>query len=173
MIPTQAEATLTRESVRQSAHRARTQRAKLIVFGFSHPDPAHEPIYLGTRIEQVYKILGQTAIYGTNQTIAGIAHLDGREIMIIDLYRKIFGVETAQTQYVMVFQIGREQLIGLPLSEAPLLVEVSPEEIRPLPPGYTQIDTLEMATHIAVVPSETGESLSVFLLDAAHVNLTR
>jgi purine-binding chemotaxis protein CheW len=43
-------------------------------------------------------------------------------------------------------------------------MEVPLSTIRVLPESYRRADTLEVASHVAVIPQEAG-SLSVFLLD--------
>lgn len=119
-------------------------------------------------IERVYKILNRTSIYGSGTNQVGIAHISDREITVIDLHRRFFkasSINEAETNgYLVILQNTTGELYGIPVAEAPILMDVPLSTIRVLPESYRQADTLEIARHVAVIPQEE-ESLTVFLLD--------
>jgi purine-binding chemotaxis protein CheW len=56
------------------------------------------------------------------------------------------------------------ELYGIPVADSPLLIEVPLSRIRVLPESYRRANTLDLASHVAVIPQE-GAPLTVFLLD--------
>jgi purine-binding chemotaxis protein CheW len=56
------------------------------------------------------------------------------------------------------------ELYGIPVAETPVLMEVSLSQVRVLPESYRRADTLDVASHVAVIPQETAP-LTLFVLD--------
>jgi purine-binding chemotaxis protein CheW len=53
---------------------------------------------------------------------------------------------------------------GIVINETPTLFDVSLSQIRVLPASYRQNDTLNIASHVMIIPYKE-DSLTVFLLD--------
>ncbi|MCP2728101.1 chemotaxis protein CheW [Limnofasciculus baicalensis] len=134
---------------------------KLIVFTIKN-------LNFSLPIERVYKILNRTTIYSSGTNQVGIAHISDREITVIDLHRRFFKAslinESESNGYLVILQNTTGELYGIPVAEAPILMDVPLSTIRVLPETYRQADTLEIARHVAVIPQGEG-ALTVFLLD--------
>jgi purine-binding chemotaxis protein CheW len=150
-----------------------TKRLKLILFNLKQPEHSGKlrQLNLGARIESVHKILSQTAIYSSGQTIVGVAHIGDREVTIFDLHRQIFNTELPNAGYIVVLKTTDQELVGIPVSDAPMLVEVTATEIRQLPTRYRLMDILGLASHVVRVDTEVGPQ-TVFLLDTDRFTLS-
>ena len=134
---------------------------KLIVFTIKN-------LNFSLPIERVYKILNRTTIYSSGTNQVGVTHIGDREITVIDLHRRFFQAssikESESNGYLVILQNTMGELYGIPVAEAPSLMDIPLSTIRVLPESYRQADTLEIASHVAVIPQEEG-ALTVFLLD--------
>ena len=138
-----------------------TSVLKLVVFGIGS-------LTLALPIEFVNKVVNQTRVYSSGLNHMGIAHLGDSEITIIDLHRRLFKSEqTSQSgkgSYLIITKNTLGEIFGIPVTETPALMDLPLSLIRVLPESYRRADTLEIASHVAVIPQET-EPLTVFLLD--------
>ncbi|MEO8891797.1 MAG: chemotaxis protein CheW [Coleofasciculaceae cyanobacterium] len=137
-----------------------TNNVELIVFSIGS-------LNLALPIKSVYKVSNYTPIYGSGVGVVGVTRVDGQEVTVIDLYRRFFkanpGEYTTGGYLVQVLNAAGE-LYGIPVVETPVLMEVSLSLIRVLPQSYRYSDTLDLASHVAVIPQNTA-SLTIFLLD--------
>lgn len=124
---------------------------------------------LALALEQVQKVINLPPIYSSGLNPIGVAQIGEREITVIDLHRRLFRSEAASTEvrhsYLLLLQTAKREILGISVTETPLLIEVPTTLIRRLPESYRRADTLEIASHIAVVPLGTGGSRTLFLLD--------
>lgn len=138
-----------------------TPTLKLIVFGMGS-------LNLALRIESIYKVLDRTPVYSSGLNPVGVAHLGDREVTVVDLYWRFFKAsshkEGDRGGYLIIVQNTTGELYGIPVAETPTLVEVPLSMIRALPESYRRADTLEVASHVAVIPQE-GVALTIFLLN--------
>ncbi len=138
-----------------------TSFLKLVVFGIGN-------LNLALRIESVYKVVNHTSTYGSGLGAVGITHLGEYEITVVDLHQRFFKSnqigESKLGAYLVVVQNTTGELYGIPVAETPTLMEVSVSMIRVLPESYRRADTLDVASHVAVIPQD-GTPLTVFLLD--------
>lgn len=134
---------------------------KLIIFEVGN-------LNLALPIESVFKILNYTPIYGSGVNQVGITHVGDFEVTVVDLYRRFFKSSQSQEyfrgNYLVVVQNKTGELYGIPVADTPILMEVPSSKIRILPESYRRADTLDVASHVAVIPQETAP-LTVFLLD--------
>lgn len=134
---------------------------KLVVFTMGN-------LNLALPIKSVYKVVNHTPIYSSGVVPVGVTHLGDVEITVIDLYRRFFQESLANSSsgcnYLVIVQNTTGELYGIPVAETPILMEVPSSLIRVLPESYRRADTLDVASHVAVIPQETA-SLTVFLLD--------
>jgi|ERR671933_45409 purine-binding chemotaxis protein CheW len=144
-----------------SRNRQAASLLKLVVFGMGS-------LNLALRIESVYKVVNHTSTYGSGLGSVGVTHLGDGEITVVDLHRRFFKSsqigESNLSSYLVVIQNTIGELYGIPVAETPALMEVSLSMIRVLPESYRRADTLEVASHVAVIPQE-GAPLTIFLLD--------
>ncbi|NES19876.1 MAG: chemotaxis protein CheW [Symploca sp. SIO3E6] len=134
---------------------------KLIVFQMGS-------LNLALPIEVIYKILNHKPIYGSGTNQVGVVHLDEQEVTVVDLYRRLFNSgstsEDYQNSYLVIVQNATGELYGIPVADTPILMEVPLSQIRILPESYRRADTLDIASHVAVI-NQTEVALTVFLLD--------
>jgi purine-binding chemotaxis protein CheW len=134
---------------------------KLIVFEMGS-------LNLALPIDSVYKVLNYTPIYGSGINQVGVTHVGEFEVTVVDLYQRFFkSISTKETEtggYLVLVQNTTGELYGIPVAETPVLMEVSLSQVRVLPESYRRADTLDVASHVAVIPQETAP-LTVFVLD--------
>lgn len=134
---------------------------KLVVFGMGG-------LNLALRIESVYKVVNYTPIYSSGLNHVGVAHLGDCEVTVVDLHWRFFkssqAAEFKSGGYLVIVRNTTGELYGIPVAETPVLMEVPLSIIRAVPESYRRADTLEVATHVAVIPQEVAP-VTVFLLD--------
>ncbi len=132
---------------------------------------------LALPIHMVYKVVPQDLVYGSGQYPAGITIVGDQEYTVIDLEDRLFGrslihrdslvpqtMESQIQSYLLLVQLNTGEYIGIPVSQAPTLVEVPLTEIRVLPLSYRKIDTLSIASHIVKI-QENDRVKMIFILD--------
>ncbi|MGF1481795.1 MAG: chemotaxis protein CheW [Cyanophyceae cyanobacterium] len=120
-------------------------------------------------IDVVQKIINRTTVYGSGLNHTGIAHVGDQEITVVDLHKRLFQTsqleESGTTGYIVLFKNSHGEQMGILSVQTPTLMDVSLSELRVLPESYRRADTLEIASHVAVIP-QVPESLTIFLLDS-------
>lgn len=138
-----------------------TPNLKLVVFVMGS-------LHLALHIESVYKVVNQTAVYKTGMGSVGVAHVGDREVTVVDLYRRFFKESQISSSdlvsHLVLVQNTMGELYGIPVADTPVLIEVPLPMIRVLPQSYRGADTLDVASHVAVIPQE-ATALTIFLLD--------
>jgi purine-binding chemotaxis protein CheW len=134
---------------------------KLIVFGVGS-------LNLALPIESVYKVVNHTSVYSSGLNHVGVAHVGDGEVTVVDLYRRFFK-ESQNSKfglggYLVLVKNTTGELYGIPVADTPVLLEVPTSLVRILPESYRRADTLEVASHVAVIPQEVAP-LTVFILD--------
>jgi len=98
----------------------------------------------------------------------GVTHVGEREITVVDLHQRFFKSslpsESQPGGYLVIVKNSTGELYGIPVADTPVLMEVPLSMIRVLPESYRRADTLDVASHVAVIPQE-GAPVTVFLLD--------
>ncbi|MBR8826468.1 MAG: chemotaxis protein CheW [Gomphosphaeria aponina SAG 52.96 = DSM 107014] len=119
-------------------------------------------------IESVQKVIKSTQVYGSGLSHLGIAHIEDREITVIDLHKRLFSTSQpipseAKTYLILAKNSSGEQF-GIIVNQTPSLVDVPLSSVRVLPESYRRADTLKIASHVTVVSQETEEK-TIFILD--------
>lgn len=137
------------------------ERVELIVFNIGR-------LNLALPINSVYKVSNYTSISGSGVGFVGVTQVDEHEVTVIDLYRKFFKSDQpgyySTGGYIVLVQTATDELYGIPVAQTPALMEVPLSLLRVLPESYRYADTLDIASHVAVIPQDAA-SLTVFLLD--------
>ena len=126
---------------------------------------------LALPITSVYKVSNHTPISGSGVGVIGVTRVDDQDVTVIDLYRRFFKTnpgEYSRGGYLVLVKTTMDELFGIPVAETPVLMEVSLSLVRVLPQSYRDGDTLDLASHVAVIPQEAA-SLTIFLLDIAQL----
>ncbi|NJN59581.1 MAG: chemotaxis protein CheW [Leptolyngbyaceae cyanobacterium SL_5_9] len=162
--------TPTRFDLAQSKALQTESKLQLVVFRIGN-------LKLALRIEVVYKVVPFRSVHGSGLNSVGIAHVDHFEVTVIDLHQRLFKsspksspVEEAVARLIVAISSSGE-LYGLPTAETPTLLEIPLSRIRVLPESYRRSDTLDIASHVAVVP-QSGSTLTIFLIDGDRSFLT-
>lgn len=131
---------------------------------------------LAVRIDQVQKVVNLPTVLGSGLNPVGLTQVGNQEITVMNLHQRLFRAEAFQAPashtYLILVQTATGEVFGIPISETPLLLEVPRQLIRVLPDSYRRADTLEIASHITVIPDgETTRTL--FLLDVEMLHKTQ
>jgi purine-binding chemotaxis protein CheW len=125
-------------------------------------------VNLALHINSIAKVLPQTKVYGSGLNGVGIAHLGDREVTVFDLYQRLFQSSSSkdafQGSYLMIIKNRQSELIGIPVTEVPTLMEIPLSCIRVLPESYRNADIFGFATHVAVIPA-MEPPMTIFMLD--------
>jgi purine-binding chemotaxis protein CheW len=124
---------------------------------------------LALPVTWIQKVTKHNALHGSGLSHVNLTHLGESEITIIDLHQKLFKVSANESGNQGYFIITKDNIIGESLgiivTEMPTLMEVPLSAVRALPQSYRHADTLEIASHVAVIPQENQKALTIFILD--------
>jgi chemotaxis signal transduction protein len=125
-------------------------------------------LILALSIQQVQKVVRNNPVYGSGLSYVNLTHLGDQEVTVIDLHQKLFKVsqtETSGTGYFIISKNVTGEPLGIAVAQTPTVIDVPLAQIRTLPESYRRADTLEIASHVAVIPQENNTSLTIFILD--------
>ncbi len=119
-------------------------------------------------IEMLVKVMRTPMVFKSGDKWMGMSQLEDEGLLIVDLYRKIYGVDNPKPMenLVIVREVheGVDRLLGLPVSLLPNLISVPSDSLKPLPEDYREYDSLGIASHMAILnPNDPADSL--FFLD--------
>lgn len=123
---------------------------------------------LAFSVALVVKILPHTPTYGSGLSDTGLVNLEDRSLTVVDLHRRLFRIPQPPTerdrQYFILVKNRSGEEFCLLVNNAPMLVDVLPNQIRRLPDSYRQNDSLRCSSHVLLV-EQKSEKFTVFLLD--------
>jgi chemotaxis signal transduction protein len=123
-------------------------------------------LHLGLPLTQVQKVIPYPTIFSSGQKPIGLAHFEDQEVVVIDLHQHLFGQPNAAPATHLIVVKGGDELYGIPCAGMPALVDVTPAQMRQIPPTYRQADTLGLASHVVRLNNHT---MTLFLLDAQRL----
>jgi chemotaxis signal transduction protein len=97
----------------------------------------------------------------------GMINLGDKTLTIVDLRHKFATIDPQQdsSKFLILFHTQAGELCALPIKEAPVLLDISPDTIRSIPLAYREVNQLSFVSHMAIVPQEEGiEPLQILLL---------
>ncbi|MBE9221927.1 chemotaxis protein CheW [Cyanobacterium stanieri LEGE 03274] len=119
-------------------------------------------------IDVVQKVVNFSTIYSSGLNHYGMATIEGEEITVIDLHKKFFNTPSTfkgeDKKYLLLVTNSTGEKFGIIVSNTPSLYDVSPDNIRALPPSYRQADTFKIASHVTMI-EENENQITVFILD--------
>lgn len=137
------------------------QTVKVVVFGMGN-------VNLALHINNVAKVVPQITVHGSGLNYVGIAHLEDREVTVVDLYKRLFRSssinDASKNGYLMIVRNRQNELYGIPVATVPTLIEIPLSYIRVLPESYRNADIFGFATHVTVIPT-MEPPMTIFLLD--------
>lgn len=124
---------------------------------------------LALPILQVKKVIRKNTVHGSGLSHVNLAHLEEQEIAVVDLHQKLFKVSLTEISSNKGYFIVTKNITGEPLGifviHPPSIIDVPAKQIRLIPDSYRRADTLEIASHVVVIPEENTKSLTIFMLD--------
>ena len=139
-----------------------TEKIKLLVFPIGSLNGA-------LHIDVVQKVVNLSKVYSSGLNQYGMVNVEGKEITVIDLHKRLFDIPQPFTQedkkYLLLAQNSADEKFGIIINNTPSLVDISLDNIRTLPPSYRQADTLKIASHVTVIDDDQKNNLTVFILD--------
>jgi len=122
---------------------------------------------LAMGIDSVIRIIPLPKIHRSGNKLLGIATYEDQEVLVIDLYKRIYGQESSIGKGFLVIFAGIRSLYGITIAALPNVQDVPVDKLQPVPIEYRTRDTLGIASHMMQVPLKKSEELqTVFLLDA-------
>ncbi|WP_310481723.1 chemotaxis protein CheW [Chamaesiphon sp. VAR_48_metabat_403] len=97
----------------------------------------------------------------------GMLNLGDRTLTIVDLRQKFTPIDPQQdsSKFLILFHTQAGELCGLPVKDAPVLLDIDPDTIRSIPLAYREVNQLSFVSHMAIVPQENGlEPLQILIL---------
>lgn len=146
-----------------------TSKVKLLVFPIGK-------LTLALPVDKVKKVTKYTPIHGSGMSYINLTHIGRQEVTVVDLHQKLFNIShdelISDGGYFILTkpkQTLPEESLGIRVAQSPSLIEVNLADIRTLPSSYRYADTLEIASHVAVIPQEDGTTQTIFILDLEHL----
>jgi chemotaxis signal transduction protein len=97
----------------------------------------------------------------------GMINLGDQTLTIVDLRQKFTPIDPQQdsSKFLILFHTQAGELCGLPVKDAPVLLDIEPDTIRSIPLAYREVNQLSFVSHMAIVPQENGlEPLQILIL---------
>ncbi len=124
------------------------------------------------RIETVYKVMHQTPVYARELNGLRIAHVGDREIIVVDLHRRLFHsritADASKKGYLIIVKNREGKLCGIPVAVVPALMELPLSKIQVVPESYHQANILAIASHFCYIP-QAEASMIIFVLDVEQL----
>jgi chemotaxis signal transduction protein len=141
---------------------------RTIVFSLADIEQTSMAQYLfAMPVEAVDKAI----VYPTDRALLregiGMINLGAQTLTIVDLRHKFTTIDPQQdsSKFLILFHTQSGELCGLPVKEAPVLLDIAPTTIRSIPLAYREVNQLSFVSHMAIVPQSEGvEPLQILLL---------
>ena len=155
---------------------------KLLVFDIGK-------LTLALPVAQVIKVIKYLPLYGSGTSYINLTHVGEQEITVVDLHQKLFKIGLddlgsdrgyfilTKPRPITIIKDGiseehpfMKESFGIRVLDSPSLIDVDLSLVRALPNSYRFADTLEIASHVAVVsqPESTSAQATtktIFILD--------
>ncbi|MBD2187172.1 chemotaxis protein CheW [Pseudanabaena mucicola] len=121
-------------------------------------------------IDNVVRIIPIPQIHRSGDKLLGIATYENQEVLVIDLYKHIYGQEIDQKisitnkGFLVIFS-KQTGLYGITIATLPNVEDVPVQSVQPLPAEYRDRDSLGIASHMMQASIKKSEPQTVFLLD--------
>jgi purine-binding chemotaxis protein CheW len=122
---------------------------------------------LAMGIDSVVRIIPLPQIHRSGDKLLGITTYEDQEVLVIDLYKRIYGQKTNITKGFLVIFSGINSLYGITIAALPNVEDVPVQNLQPVPAEYRDRDTLGIASHMMQVSLKKFiEPQTVFVLDS-------
>ncbi len=135
------------------------EKLKFIIFSMGS-------LNLAMGIDSVIRIIPLPTIHRSGDKLLGITVYEDQEVLVIDLYKRIYGKEIKITNGFLVIFAGQYSLYGITIASLPNIQDVPVQSLQPVPKEYRDRDTLGISSHMMQVSIKKSDPQTVFLLDA-------
>jgi len=150
------------QSSRQSGKKAVVSLKKFLFFPVG-------TLNCALSVDVVQKVYQNTKIYSSGLNELGLAHFGDFDVPVIDLHRRIFHTTVASgagvKSYVILTVNSAGERFGVLVPHSPSLIDIPLSSIRVLPDSYRRRDSLDIASHVALL-SDQESQITVFILEA-------
>jgi chemotaxis signal transduction protein len=141
---------------------------RTIVFALADIEATSMANYLfALPVSAVVKAIVYPADRATLKDGIGMMNLGLETLTIVDLRQKFTNVDPQHdsSKFLILFHTQSGELCGLPIKDAPVLLDISPATIRSIPLAYREVNQLSFVSQMAIVPQEDNlEPLQILLL---------
>jgi hypothetical protein len=135
-----------------------------------------------TSMSQYLFALPVEAVYPSDRAVLkdgiGMINLGAQILTIVDLRQKFVSIDPDldSSKFLILFHTQAGELCGLPIKDAPVLLDIPHATIRSIPLAYREVNQLSFVSQMALVPQEDNlEPLQILLLGfdrsiANHLN---
>ncbi len=120
--------------------------------------------WLALPISAVIKVIPCPSIISNNHQGIGLVNLGKASVSVVDLHLRFSQKPLESPQFLIITFSQKREVFAIATDRVPGMVEVSLENIVPLPPSYRQVDALGIASHLAVIEQEQ-ETISIYILE--------
>ena len=135
------------------------EKLKFLVFTMGN-------LNLAIGIDSVIRIIPLPKIHRSGDKLLGIAMYEDQEVLVIDLYKRIYDQEKNIAKGFLVIFLGKKNLCGITIDTLPNVEDVPLLSLQTVTSEYRDRDTLGIASHIMQIPIKKSEPQTVFLLDS-------
>jgi chemotaxis signal transduction protein len=122
-------------------------------------------LFLALRLEGVQKVMKMPQIFKSGDKFLGITQWEGKDVLVLDLYRHIYGTPAAQDKGHLIIVRTTTTFFGLAVDTVPTMVDIPLAEICPVSAEFRNRDTLGIAESMVQVALGKQEKQMAFLLD--------
>ncbi len=141
---------------------------RTIVFALADIEQTPMAQYLfALPVESVEKAI----VFPTNKAVLkdgiGIVNYGEQTLTIVDLRQKFATInpQADSSKFLILFRTQAGELCGLPVKDAPVLLDISPATIRSIPLAYREVNQLSFVSQMAIIPQTEGTApLQILLL---------
>ncbi|AHB89594.1 blue light phototaxis adaptor protein CheW family [Thermosynechococcus sp. NK55a] len=123
---------------------------------------------------QAYRVIPLPPIHGDPyQRGIGLVTYENREILVIDIGRCLFDAplstsETEKLRFLLILQ-PRQEWLGLPLTDPPMIERIPQEAIHPIPRNYLHWGSIHNVSSLMVTHQGDQELPPIFIVDIEQV----
>jgi chemotaxis signal transduction protein len=152
---------------------------RTVVFSLANIEQTSMSQYLfALPVEAVEKAIVYPTDRVTLRDGIGMMNLGDKTLTIVDLRQKFATIDYQHdaSKFLILFHTQAGELCGLPIKDAPVLLDLDPATIRSIPLAYREVNQLSFVSQMAIVPQENGtEPVQILLLGldrsiANHLN---
>jgi chemotaxis signal transduction protein len=134
-----------------------TDCIRTIVFALADIEQTAMANYLfALPVEAVEKAIVYPADRANLKDGIGMMNLGSQTLTIVDLRQKFTQIDSDRdsSKFLIIFRTQSGELCGLPIKDAPVLLDISPDTIRSIPLAYREVNQLSFVSQMAIVPQE-------------------